>query len=146
MKKLLLALVAIISLQATASAFEDKVITKEELPRVARVFLDKYFTDTKISLITVDNEVFDKDYKVIFENGGNIEFNAKGQWTEVDCGMNTIPNGIITNKIQSYISTNFASLNCVKIEHEDRGGYEVKLSNGIALVFNSSEKFVGTDD
>lgn len=146
MKKLFLALVAVCLFSGTYAASDDKSITQDQLPEAAQSFIKKHFADQKAVSVTVDNEMLSKDYKVIFENGSKVEFDGKGVWTEVDCKQNAVPEGVAANEIQQYVATNYAGQTIVKIDKEDRGGCEVKLSNGVSLKFDSSNAFVRIDD
>ena len=82
MKKQILTLATILLLGV--SAFAQNGMTKfEQLPAKAQEFVNTYFKDYTIQYIFSDKEFADVDYKIRFEDGTEIEFNAKGDWTDV---------------------------------------------------------------
>jgi hypothetical protein len=128
----------------SASA-QKTVITKSNLPVNAQTFLKNHFAGQEPNHILQDKEIFSTDYKVQFANNIEVEFDAKGNWKEVDGNHTAIPTTLIPKSIASYVKTNFANTSITKI---DKGGwgYEVNLSNGIELEFNSKGKFLRIDD
>jgi hypothetical protein len=144
--KLNLATCLIAGLAFGLSANAQKtVITKNALPANAQTFLKTHFPGQEPVNIIEDKETFSKDYKVQFTNYIEIEFDGKGNWEEVDGNHQAIPNSIIPKKITSYVTTNFANTAITKI---DKGtwGYEVNLSNGLELEFNSKGNFIRIDN
>lgn len=48
--------------------------------------------------------------------------------------------------ILDYISNNYPDITVKKSEIEDNGNYEVKLNNGVELIFDAEGSFLGIDD
>lgn len=124
---------------------QKTVITKTALPLKAQTFLKTHFPGQEPVNIIEDKETFSKDYKVQFTNYIEVEFDAKGNWEEVDGNHAAIPTTLIPKNIVSYVNTNFANTIITKI---DKGtwGYEVNLSNGQELEFNSKGNFIRIDN
>ena len=61
----------------TSCEDEYTKITFNDLPLLAREFLDTHFPSEIISYIMEDNEIFDHSYEVNFVNGNNVDFNKK---------------------------------------------------------------------
>ncbi len=144
--KLNLAACLLVGLTFGLSANAQKsVITKAALPANAQTFLKTHFTGQEPTSIIEDKETFSKDYKVRFANNIEVEFDGKGNWEEVDGNHQTIPTTVIPKNIATYIKTNFPNTTVTKI---DKGtwGYEVDLSNGIELEFNSKGNFLRIDN
>ncbi|MBF7091929.1 PepSY-like domain-containing protein [Flavobacterium sp. ALJ2] len=144
--KLNLAMCLIAGLAFGLSANAQKtVITKDALPVNAQTFLKTHFAGQEPTYIVEDKEMLSKDYKVRFATNLEVEFDGKGNWEEVDGNHQSIPTTIIPKKIISYINTNFANTTITKI---DKGawGYEVDLSNGLELEFNSKGNFLRIDN
>ncbi|WP_315599070.1 PepSY-like domain-containing protein [Porphyromonas endodontalis] len=57
-----------------------------------------------------------------------------------------VPKKIVPNAISNYVAKNFPGTSIRQIEKRRRGGYQVELSNGLELKFDSSLKFVRMDD
>lgn len=144
--KLNLAICLIAGLAFGLSANAQKtVITKAALPVNAQTFLKTHFAGQEPTYIIEDKEMFSKDYKVQFANNLEVEFDGKGNWEEIDGNNQAIPISVIPKKIVSYINTHFANTAITKI---DKGtwGYEVNLSNGLELEFNSKGNFIRIDN
>lgn len=80
MKKLILLLVCVLSIQVTM-ADNDKPISFAQLPQTAQKFVKQHFPKAKIALTKMETELFDKSYDVVFTNGinWNSTRKAKGQ-------------------------------------------------------------------
>ncbi|MEG1762301.1 MAG: PepSY-like domain-containing protein [Bacteroidales bacterium] len=145
MKKVVVILVCMLSLQTIVKASDDKSIQVNQLPSTAQDFIKKYFADTKVTYATMDNDLISKDYEVTFANGCKVEFNSKGLWSEVECKTNAVPIAIIPAPIHAYVKKMHADTKLSKIDRDPRG-YEVTLSNKMELQFDKAGSFVGYDD
>lgn len=146
MKKLFLLLVVSIVGVMPMLADNDKIITREELPEQAQIFLTQRFEGIEILYAKADRDMgVVMSYDVVLEGGVKIEFNRSGDWTSVDCERDEVPNGVLPQEVLDYVTKRFAGAYVVEIE---RGlmGYEVKLSNDIDLEFDKSGKFLRIDD
>lgn len=144
MKKLLIVFACLLTMQATAS--DDKPITFEQLPAPSQQFIKTYFPEQSIALVKMDSEILDKSYEVIFTNGAKVEFDKRGDWKEVDCKRAACPEGIIPVQIRDYAAQNYPNIGICKIEKENRNGYEIGLTNGVSLEFDSNFKLIDIDD
>ncbi len=95
-------------------------------------------------MATLDKELFDKSYDVIFSDGTKLELDKKGQWKEVKAAK--MPAGIVPTAVAQKVKSVAPGTTVVKIEKRDEGGYEVKLSNGMELEFNRQLQLVDIDD
>lgn len=145
MKGIILSFAVLIFATNIVMADNDKPITVEQLPAAAKKFIDNHFPDMKISLAKMETEVFEKSYEVIFSNGTKVEFNSKGEWTEVDSKFSQVPAGIIPQQIKDYVSTHYDEVKIVAIER-DRRDFEVKLSNGLELKFDLKFNLIDIDN
>ncbi|MDR2121752.1 MAG: PepSY-like domain-containing protein [Flavobacteriaceae bacterium] len=135
----------LIVLSTTFLKAQDIIITKNELPKTAQNFIDKYFGSYTIGHIIKDNDVFSVDYEVNFTNGMEIKFDSNGNWEEVDGEHQAIQTGFISEKIIDYVNKHFPNTQITKIEKKTFR-QEVKISNGLELIFNSSGNFIRIDD
>lgn len=130
----------------TAVSAQNKIISPNELPKKAQSFLNKHFSNQTISFVSLDrNYLMSKEYDVLLANGTKIEFSSDGAWEEVDGELQTIPTAFIPTSILQYVKRSFPNTQITKIE-KDRSGYDVKISNGIGLEFNSQGVFKRIDD
>lgn len=145
MKKLVFLLVCLFTLQTVARADDDKPIQVTQMPQSAQQFIKQHFADSKVALAKMENDFFYKSYEVIFTDGNKVEFDKKGDWTEVDCKYGTVPGAVIPAAIKQYVTTNYPDANILKIER-DKKDYEVKLSNRIELKFDLKFNLIDIDN
>lgn len=113
-----------------------------DLPQQAQSFLIDYFSAYNISSIYQS----DGGYEVNFDNGTEIEFNAIGQWTDIDAAPGYyVPFEIVPFGISSYLSANFPAQNITDLSRTVSGGYIVELTNDVELVFDMNGNFLGYD-
>lgn len=125
---------------------QETVITQSELPKTAQTFLGKNFSGQNVIQVVKDKGMISTDYEIMMEDGTKIEFDGEGNWQEVDGkDKSAIPTGFIPNAITSYVSKNFPTHKISKIE-KDRTKFEVELTNGLDLEFDSKGKFLRIDD
>lgn len=135
MKKLMTIILALLSMAATACADNDKIISQEELPAAAKEFIAEHFAQNKIIAVKLDNDLFSKDYEVLFEDRTTIKFDKDGKWTEIECKMSSVPDKAVPVRILEYVMQNYPDALIKQIDR-DRKGYDVELSNKIELEFN----------
>ncbi len=145
MKKLVLLLVCMFSMSTVMMADNDKPIQIGQLPTTAQTFITTHFKNAKVALAKQETELFDKSYDVIFTNGEKVEFNKSGEWTEVSCKINGVPDAIVPQAIKDYVKANYPDARILKIER-DRHEYEVKLSNRWEITFDNQMRVIDIDD
>lgn len=131
-------------LATPACAMQDKPIAVDKLPEKARTFIAQHFADSKIALSTVDREVFNTTYEVVFSNGDKVEFDRRGEWTDIDCTGSRVPDGAVPQSIRDYIGANYPGQYVKEIDRDSRY-YEVKLDNRVELKFDLKFNLVGLD-
>lgn len=145
MKKVLLLVVCLFTLQTVARADDDKPIQVNQLPQQAQTFIKHYFPSAKVAMAKMETDLFDKSYDVIFTNGDKLEFDKKGAWTEVNCKFSAVPLDVLPAQIQKYVRANHPDAKVLRIE-KDRKDYEVKLSNGWEIEFDSKFNVIEMDN
>ena len=125
---------------------QDKIISENELPTPAKDFITKNFSGQKVVQTVKDVDYWIKtEYEITLDNAFYLEFDGDGNWKEIDGKDSAIPTEFIPESIVQYISGNFPTQKINKIEKKS-SGYELELSNGLDLDFNSKGKFLGIDD
>ena len=139
MKKLTIIFASLALMVSSVAAFagNDRIITVAELPT--------HFKAVEVSYAKVDEELFDKDYKVVFVNGSKVEFAKNGQWTDVDCKYGEVPAAIVPQQIRDRVAKDFAGRKIVSIDRDKRD-WEVKLDNGLDLKFDLQFRLIEIDD
>lgn len=144
MKKIFLALACVFTLVTSACADNHQSINHNQLPEKAQTFLSTYFPDAKISLARKEFDVMELSYDVIFTDGSKVEFDRKGNWTEVDCLTQPLPSGIVPEAIEKVIHTHYPTAHATKIERS-HNEIDVKLDNRMELTFNKHLQLVDID-
>ena len=144
MKKLIFLFVCVVSIQV-ALADNDKPINFTQLPQAAQKFVKQHFPKAKIAFVKMETELFDKSYDVVFNNGDKLEFDKKGEWTEVNCKSTVVPAKVIPALIKKYVETNYPEAKVLSIER-DRYDYEVKLSNFWEIKFDMNFNVIDMDN
>lgn len=146
MKKILTFIVCILAIQFSAKASNDIQITFTQLPATSQQLIKSHFNEQSIALVKMEKEFFDKSYEVIFTNGDKIEFDKKGIWKEIDCKYTQLPQAVVPTQIQNFVIKNYPNSKINKIEKESRNRYEVSLTNGLELKFDSKFNLIDIDD
>lgn len=144
MKKNILILLSVFSIATTACADNYKTVPVEQLPAKAQTFVANYFPGVKVALSRQEMDVFEKTFDVIFADGRKVEFNHKGEWTEVDGVRQAVPAGIVPKSVADYVKTHYPDATINKIER-DHKEVEVQLSNHVELTFNKKMQLIDID-
>ena len=145
MKKIVLTFAILLLLPFAAIAGPDKHIIFGQLPSASQKFIGEHFSDLQISLVTMDKELLDTTYEVIFTNGYKVEFGKNGEWKEMDCEFGQVPETALPVPISEFVARNHPGLHVIEIDRDKRD-YELKLNNGIELKFDLKFKFLGYDN
>lgn len=145
MKKILLLLVCLFSLQTVVRADDDRPIAVTQLPASAQQFIKKHFAGNQVAFAKMEKDWFSKSYDVTFTNGNKLEFDEKGEWTEVDCKYTSVPAAIVPKAIADYVAQNYKDVRILKIDRDTRD-YEVKLSNRLELKFDLQFNLIDIED
>ncbi|MBR3757605.1 MAG: PepSY-like domain-containing protein [Bacteroidaceae bacterium] len=146
MKKLL-GLIVCMLLTVSAMCARDRVSRDVNLlPTEARELIKNHFAEASISYLKVDKNLFRVEgYDVRLTDGTELDFNSKGQWTEIEAEKNAVPASLIPDVIKKYMKQNYNGQRVKKIKH-NRRGYELKLSNGLEVEFDNMGNFLRLDD
>ena len=111
-----------------------------DLPTTAQLFVKQYFADATYSRVEKEKDNGTGDYEVWLNDGTQVEFNEKGEWTSIECKYSTLPAGIIPAAILADIAKRYPGLKPYKIEKEV-GGYEIDIP-GFDLYYTYSGEFI----
>lgn len=141
---LMIAICCMVSCNMVANAGNDKPISVNALPAKAQTLLSQHFNGQKVMLATIESGVVSRSYDVVLQNGTKLEFDKKGNLTEVDCNQATVPDQLIPQAIKNYLMENYAGQSVKKIEM-NKNEYEVELANGLDLTFNKHFQLIDID-
>lgn len=140
-----LAFAALFCSQTSAQAFNDRPVAVGELPSTAQTVLNNNFTKHRIALAKVETGFWGKNYDVFLANGDKLEFDRRGDWTEIVCREEGVPTELVPAAITTYLNAAYPGAKLVKIEREG-GRYEAKLANGLEFTFDKRFRVVEVDD
>jgi hypothetical protein len=144
MRIVMIAICCMMSFNIVANAGNDKPINVNELPAKAQTLLSKHFKGQKVMLATIESGVVSRSYDVVLRNGTKLEFDKKGNLTEIDCKQGIVPSQLIPQPIKNYLKENYRGETVRKIELNKKE-YEVELTNGIDLTFNKHFQLIDID-
>lgn len=146
MKKLL-AIIALVALTVGSAMAADRVVRDVKvLPAAALKTIEKAYSVKDVSHIKIDSSFFGGDeYDVVFNDGTEIEFNSKGEWTEVDAGTKAVSPVFVLKSVAAYVKANYSGQKIVQVKKE-RNKYEIELSSGLDLEFDRAGNFLRIDD
>lgn len=144
MKILVIAICCILSSNIVANADNDKPISVNALPAKAQALIRNHFSNQKVALATIESGVISKSYDVVLRNGTKLEFDKKGNLTEIDCKRGAVPAQLIPKAIKIYLQHNYPDQVVRKMEIK-KNEYEVELENGLELTFNKHFKLIDVD-
>lgn len=144
MRIVMIAICCMMSFNIVANAGNDKPINVNELPAKAQTLLSKHFKGQKVMLATIESGVVSRSYDVVLRNGTKLEFDMKGNLTEIDCKQGIVPSQLIPQPIKNYLKENYRGETVRKIELNKKE-YEVELANGIDLTFNKHFQLIDID-
>ena len=141
---LMIAICCMVSCNMVANAGNDKPISVNALPAKAQTLLNNHFNGQKVMLATIESGVVSRNYDVVLQNGTKLEFDKKGNLTEIDCKQGIVPVELIPQAITNYLKDNYAGQSVKKIEI-NKNEYEVELTNGLDLTFNKHFQLIDID-
>ena len=141
---LMITICCMVSCNMVANADNDKPISVKELPAKAQTLLSQHFNGQKVMLVTIESDIVSRSYDVVLQNGTKLEFDKKGNLTEIDCKRGTVPAKLIPQAIQNYLKDNYPGQSVKKIEM-NKNEYEVELANGLDLTFNKHFRLIDID-
>lgn len=144
MRIVMIAICCMMSFNIVANAGNDKPINVNELPAKAQTLLSKHFKGPKVMLATIESGVVSRSYDVVLRNGTKLEFDKKGNLTEIDCKQGIVPSQLIPQPIKNYLKENYPAQAVKKIEMNKKE-YEVELTNRIDLTFNKHFQLIDID-
>ena len=141
---LMIAICCMMSCNMAANAGNGKPISVDALPAKAQTLINNHFNGQKVMLATIESGVVSRSYDVVLQNGTKLEFDKKGNLTEINCKQGIVPALLIPQAIKNYLKDNYAGQSVKKIEM-NKNEYEVELTNGLDLTFNKHFQLIDID-
>lgn len=136
---------AIFAALAFSAKADERPIDVGQLPKASINFLNDHFANVEVIYATVEREMLDTDYEVRLADGTTLDFDGRGNWTEISNKRSGVASTILPSAVGEYTSAQYPGEKFIKVER-NRHGYEVKLTNGLELHFTNDGKMIGYDD
>lgn len=148
MKNILLKLTLLFAVSFFVMSCEkEELIDANNLPAVAGAFLNEHFKGVKVRAVIREKEPLSgTEYNVLLDNNIEVNFDENGDWTEVKARQNisAIPTSFVLVPIVDYVKTNYENAEIHSIDKE-KHGFDVELTNGLELVFDTKGDFIRID-
>lgn len=126
---------------APVNGDDDRVVSASQLPQSAQDYINKFLPGKTIANVVAD----DDDINVTMQSGERLEFDLGGNIKKIEA-YPELPAAVIDKRIVSDVKTIDPQAKIVKIDRNDYGGFEVKLSNGMEINYDASCQRLGFDD
>lgn len=144
MKKIMF-LLAMAACVFSASARDNYTHDVNVLPAAAQTTIKDNFK-AQVNHIKIDKD-FGRvsEYDVVLNDGTEISFDSKGNWKDIEMRQSaSVPSVFVPDAISTYIKHHQKNVTVTGIEKK-KSGYEVELSNGVEMKFDSQCRFKGYD-
>lgn len=143
MKKIMTLAIATFAISVMASCME-RPVTFDQLPSAAKTYINTNFEGDKVVFASIDDDLIRPDYDVRLASGTELQFSNSGALEKV-ASRQGISADLIPQSIRDYVAAHFPSAGYREYEI-GRRTYEVTLTNGLELKFNSVFQVVEIDD
>ena len=144
MKRFITVFAIFVALAFSAKA-DERPIDVGQLPKASINFLNDHFANVEVLYATVEREMLDTDYEVRLADGTTLDFDGRGEWVEISNTRSGVAPSVVPTAVKKYIDSQYQGQKFIKVER-NKYNYEVKLSNGLELLFTHEGKMIGYDD
>ena len=115
-----------------------------QMPEGAQNIVSSNFTSEVASVETETNVIGATEYEVRLADGTEIQF-VNEEWDEVTVPAGqSVPDYFVIEPIRTFVNQNQPGVVIVSIDRKDNG-FEVELSNGIDIKFDTAGNFIKYD-
>lgn len=140
-----LALVALI-MSVSIMACSSKTVQRDmsQMPESAQNIVNTNFKSKVASVETETNVIGATEYEVRLADGTEIQF-LNEEWDEVSVPAGqSVPEYFVIEPIRTFVTQNQPGVVIVSIDRKNNG-FEVELSNGIEIKFDTAGNFIKYD-
>ena len=114
----------------------------DEVPPRSKAFIDKYFPQSTVVLVEMeDNDDDGKEHSVLLNDGTKVEFDLQGEWKRVSRKKTGVPSTLVLKPILQYVKTNYPEDVITKLSRKPYG-FKIELSNDEDVRFNPQGQFI----
>lgn len=133
---------------STNACFADNevVVAPENLPAKITSYVNANFPKSTVAHATKEREGMGFEYKVWLSEGYTLEFDRGERIKEIK-GTTQLPDAVVPQAVRNDVATRYPGTYVVEWELYNRKAIqEVKLNNGVELLYNLQGMFIGIDD
>ena len=119
---------------------QKKVISESDLPFTIREYIATHFKENKIIKCEGEKKGNLLTYEIKLDHDIQLEFNSINNLKEIKAKLK-LPDSVIPPSILSYLKMNYPDKVILEWELESKN-QEVKLDNGLKLVFTRNGKYL----
>ena len=117
-------------------------VLASQLPMTIKSFVTNQFKGKSIVFVEKNNGSQQFLYEVSLNDGAQINFNDKGEWTKITNEMGSIPTSMYPSTINHFVYSCFPEATIVMVTKRTFG-YMIGLSNAITVKFNNDGLIYG---
>lgn len=119
---------------------QKEYLTGNQIPSEITSYVQKHFPNSNILKVKKETKPLKTEYEVKLSPKAELEFDGDLKIKEVESKAG-IPMSVLPQKINSYVTQNYANVGIKEWKLKD-GGHKVKLLSGPKLYFDNDGKFV----
>ncbi len=144
MKKIFLALLAVIMVAGLATAQDNVEIPFKKVPDLAQRMVKSYFPENSVVKAEKSKS---KDMKnrtrVYLDNDAVLDFDKDGHWMVVDCRTSFVPMKMVNGMIQMYLGKNYPGRQVIFMGREKKNGdITILLDDSTELHFTNENTII----
>jgi hypothetical protein len=143
MKKMIMIVLSVVMF-STYSIGRERPVTFDQLPAASKAFVKTNFSGDPVQLCIEEDDLIRPDYEVRLASGTELEFDHSGALKKIS-SRSGVPAELIPDSIRKYVTSLYQNARYVEYEI-GRYTYDVTLSNGWELKFNSRFDVIEIDD
>ena len=116
------AMAALCLVSSTVCFAANPPLPAEQLPAKAQAFVQDNFEHNSIVAV----EAVSNAYMCVLDDGTIIDFNKKGNWSNVDCNNNSIPLNFVPRTLLQYVYGNYPCCTITRMNKQNHG-YAVRV-------------------
>jgi hypothetical protein len=133
--------------QAAHADGREEAISFKRLPKAAQEFLTTHFKDLTLAYVVADHKIMTVEYEATYTDRTEVDFRADGSWESVERKYAPVPASIVPKQIAEFVAKNelFRGQFIKEIERNPYT-WEIELSGGLEIKFDSRFNVIGYDD
>ena len=131
---------------SASAASQERPTTVDKLPANAQQFLSTHFKGLTVAFVVEDPKMMGSEYEVTYTDRTEVDFGTDGNWTSVERKYSAVPASVVPKQIADFVAKGNFQGQYIKSISRNAYTWEVDLSNGLEIKFDSNFNLLGYDD